>query len=141
MSVRATARWLCVVVALSSPGLWVIGTVRPTFAGHGASTLVLDLEYVKLQFDKGRKFTAVDLRPVEHYRRGHLPGARSLPLTELATRFEEVPTVDLVVLYCDCSPSDAEDAYRFLRGRGYRNLSLMRDGFDAWVTRGYPIER
>jgi rhodanese-related sulfurtransferase len=131
-----------VLLALSVFGLWIGAIAAPVGAEHGSrNVLLLPADYVKLQFDKGRTFTAVDLRSVEDYRQGHLPGARSLPLSELATRFEEVPTVDLVVLYCDCSPSDAEDAYRFLRGRGYRNLSLLRDGFDAWVKRGYPIER
>ena len=110
-------------------------------AGHGNRTLVLDVAYVKAQFDKGRKFTTVDLRPAEEYRKGHLPGARSIPGSELASRFEEVPRVDLVVLYCDCPISEAERAYLFLRGQSYRNLSVMAEGFDGWVSRGYPVER
>jgi rhodanese-related sulfurtransferase len=84
---------------------------------------------------------SVDLRPVEEYRKGHLPAARSIPRDELATRFEEIPKVDLVVLYCECSMKDAEDVYRFLRGHSYRNLSVMAEGFKAWVERGYPVER
>ena len=120
-----------------------VSVIPPTVgADHGRrNVLSLPVEYVKLQLDKGRRFATVDLRPVEDYRKGHLPGARSLPLGELRARFEEVPTIDLVVLYCECPPSDAESAYRFLREHGYRNLSVMREGFDAWVKRGYPIER
>ncbi len=127
--------------------LWVlavsVGAIAPSVgADHGRrNVLSLPVEYVKLQLDKGRRFATVDLRPVEDYRKGHLPGARSLPLSELATRFEEIPTVDLVVLYCECPTSEAENAYRFLREHGYRNLGVMRDGFDVWVKRGYPVER
>lgn len=101
---------------------------------------MLAVEYVKAQFDRGRKFATIDLRPIQDYQKGHLPGAHSLPLGELSRRFGEVPTEDLVVLYCDCSASDADDAYQFLRERGYRNLSLMREGFSGWLIRGYPIE-
>jgi len=122
-----------ILVATSWPFLAV--------AGHGNATLVLDVAYVKAQFDRGRKFTVIDLRPVAEYRNGHLPGARSLPRSELATRFEEIPKVDLVVLYCACPLRDAEDVYRFLRGHSYRNLGVMGEGFDAWADRGYPIER
>lgn len=126
------AAWLAAVTAWSP-------SLAP--AGHGNATLVLDVAYVKAQFDKGRKFTSVDLRPVEEYRKGHLPAARSIPRGELETRFEEIPKVDLVVLYCECPLRDAEDVYRFLRGHSYRNLSVMAEGFDAWVERGYPVER
>jgi rhodanese-related sulfurtransferase len=110
-------------------------------AGHGDRTLVLDVPYVKAQFDSGRRFTTIDLRPVEDYRKGHLPGARSIPQGELATRFGEVPRVDLVVLYCECPITKVEDAYRFLRAQSYRNLSVMAEGFEGWASRGYPIER
>lgn len=112
------------------------------YADHGGqSPLVLPLQYVKEQFDKGRKFSTVDLRPFDDYRKGHLPHAYSLPLSELATRFKEIPTEDLVVLYCECPRYIAENAYRALRGYGYRNLSVMAEGFDAWVQKGYPTER
>jgi rhodanese-related sulfurtransferase len=110
-------------------------------AGHGDKTLVLDVAYVKAQFDKGRRFTTVDLRPVEEYRKGHLPGAISIPSGDLAARIADVPRVDLVVLYCDCPLSEVERAYLFLRGHSYRNLSVMADGFDAWLSRGYPVDR
>ena len=128
----AMAAWLAAVAAWSP-------SLAP--AGHGNATLVLDVAYVKAQFDKGRKFTSVDLRPVEAYRKGHLPAARSIPRSELETRFEEIPKVDLVVLYCECPLKDAEDVYRFLRGHSYRNLGLMAEGFNAWAERGYPVER
>jgi rhodanese-related sulfurtransferase len=32
-------------------------------------------------------------------------------------------------------------AYRFLSGEGYRNVSVMEEGFPGWVKRGYPLER
>jgi rhodanese-related sulfurtransferase len=110
-------------------------------AGHGNRTLTLDAAYVKAQFDSGRTFATIDLRPLEQYRRGHLPGARSIPRSELAARFDEIPRVDLVVLYCECPVMEVERAYQFLRGHSYRNLGVMSDGFDEWVKRGYPVER
>jgi rhodanese-related sulfurtransferase len=142
LSVHAVIHSLLFLFLFSSFELWIGATAAPVLAGHGAgAVLILPIEYVKLQFDNGRKVTAVDLRPVEDYQRGHVPGARSLPLNELVARFEEVPKFGLVVLYCECPLGDAEDAYRFLREHGYRNLSVMSEGFDAWVKRGYPIDR
>jgi len=44
--------------------------------------------------------TLVDARPVEEYRAGHLPGARSMPLDELPGRVHEIPRDREVVAYC-----------------------------------------
>lgn len=41
-----------------------------------------------------------DARPKMSYDAGHLPGAISLPLTELETRLSEVPRDRLVIFYC-----------------------------------------
>jgi rhodanese-related sulfurtransferase len=132
-------------LGLGAVALWVVAmTADPTalaHAGHANMKLVLQADYLKAQYDRGRKLTAIDLRSVDDFRRGHLPGARSLPLDELGARFEEVPRADLVVLYCDCPPQDLEKAYRFLQQRQHRNLSILDDGFRAWAERGYPIER
>jgi len=110
-------------------------------AGHGNAVMSLDADYVQAQYAKGRKLTAIDLRSEEEYRRGHLPGARSLPLDQLTSRFAEVPRSDLVVLYCDCARSEVEVAYWFLRGKQYRNLTVLEQGFATWVERGHPVEK
>ena len=44
--------------------------------------------------------TLVDVRPVEEYRAGHLPGAHSIPLAELRVRLGELPRGREVVAYC-----------------------------------------
>ena len=113
----------------------------PADAGHGNVVISLDADYVQAQYAKGRKFTVVDLRSLEEYRQGHLPGAHSLPLDQLTSRFEEVPRKDLVVLYCDCVRSVVDTAYWFLRGKQFRNVSVLDPGYAAWVARGHPIEK
>ena len=133
---RAGRGVLAALALLTSVGWSVVAD-----AGHGASVMALDVDYVQAQYAKGRKLTAIDLRSPEEYGRGHLPGARSLPLEQLTSRFAEVPRSDLVVLYCDCARSEVEVAYWFLRGKQYRNLSVLDQGFAGWVERGHPIEK
>jgi rhodanese-related sulfurtransferase len=127
------ARWVgagAVLLALVSAGQ----------AGHANMLNALDVDYIRAQYDKGRKLTAIDLRSADEFRQGHLPGARSLPMDQLTARFQEVPRQDLVVLYCDCTRSEVEVAYWFLRRQGWRNLSVLEPGFAAWGQRGYPVE-
>ena len=133
------ARWGgAVALALVTAGPWLVSVGH---AGHASMVNALDVDYIRTQYDKGRKLIAIDLRSADEFRQGHLPGARSLPMDELTARFQEVPRQDLVVLYCDCARSEVEVAYWFLRRQGWRNLSVLEPGFTAWGQRGYPVER
>lgn len=130
-------RWLAVAAA------WGILIALPAGAGHetGASYVAFPAEHVKRLLDAGARLIFVDLRPPEEFTRGRLPSARSIPLRELRRRHGEVPRTGHVILYCACSLEEIQAAYRFLRDQGHRNLSIMEDGFPAWVKRGYPVDR
>ena len=130
-------------------GIWLglllwLGFVYPdaSFAGHGVEDTVdnLPAERVKQLMDAGEKLVLIDMRPAKEYQQRRLPGARSLPLAELANRFGEVPKSGRVVLYCDCKPYDVADRAVFLEYRGYRNIFIMPEGYQGWVKRGYPTE-
>jgi len=82
----------------------------------------------------------LDVRPVAEYRAGHLPGAVSIPLDELAGRVAELPAGREVVAYCRgpyCFLS--VDAVRTLRAAG-RSASRLDDGVPEWRTAGLPVE-
>jgi len=59
----------------------------------------------------------------------------------LRRRLAEIPRTGRVILYCACPPLEVQAAYQFLRDQGYRNTSVMEDGFPGWVKLGYPVER
>lgn len=83
----------------------------------------------------------IDLRPLESFAQGRLPGARSVPLAQLRRRYGEIPRAGLVILYCACSSEEMMAAYRFLSGEGFQNVSVLEEGFAGWVKRGYGLER
>lgn len=123
--------------------LWSALTALPAAAGHGGDSTVLTLraEHVRRLIEGGQPLTIVDLRPVDEYRKGHLPRARSVPLSELPRRFQEIPKTELVVLYCACPLGEIQGGYLFLRDQSYRNIIVMEEGFTLWVKKGYPVER
>ncbi len=85
--------------------------------------------------------TILDVRPVEEYRAGHVPGARSIPVAELKKRLAEVPRRREVVAYCRgpyCVM--AIDAVELLRRNGYR-AHRMELGVADWHARGWRIEK
>lgn len=83
--------------------------------------------------------TVIDVRPVEEYRAGHIPGARSIPMTELAARLQEVPKDREVVAYCRgpyCVM--AVEAVDLLRRRGFA-AHRLEQGVADWRARGWWI--
>jgi rhodanese-related sulfurtransferase len=111
-------------------------------AGHGVEDTVdnLPAERIKQLMDAGEKLVFIDMRPAKEFQQNRLPGAKSIPLAELANRVGEVPKSGRVILYCDCKPYDVADRAVFLEYRGYRNIFIMPEGYQGWVKRGYPLE-
>jgi rhodanese-related sulfurtransferase len=90
---------------------------------------------------KSGEVTVLDVRPTEEYQAGHLPGARSIPLSELKTRMRELPRNREIVAYCRgryCVM--AIDAVELLRKAGYR-AQRMEYGVRDWRVRGWRVEK
>lgn len=81
----------------------------------------------------------LDVRPVEEYLAGHIPGAVCIPVAELADRVGELPGETEVVVYCRgeyCAL--AYDAVRLLTDRGRRAIRL-NDGMLEWRLADLPV--
>ncbi len=84
--------------------------------------------------------TVLDVRPAEEYRAGHIPGALSVPLSELKKRIAELPKRREVVAYCRgpyCVM--AIEAVEILRKKGFR-AHRMEQGVVDWRARGWRVE-
>jgi rhodanese-related sulfurtransferase/DNA-binding transcriptional ArsR family regulator len=81
----------------------------------------------------------LDVRPSREYAAGHIPGAVSIPLDELAERLAELPAVEIVAYcrgeYCVLS----YDAVRLLTAHGRRAVRLA-DGMLEWRLADLPVE-
>jgi 3-mercaptopyruvate sulfurtransferase SseA len=49
---------------------------------------------------KGNGTVVVDVRGLDSYKAGHIPGAVSLPLAEIPARWKELPAEKPIVTYC-----------------------------------------
>lgn len=86
------------------------------------------------------RVVVLDVRPATEYRAGHIPGAVSIPVDELAERLDELPAGVEVVAYCRGAWCVfAHDAVRLLAARG-RRASRLVDGMVEWRLDGRPVE-
>jgi rhodanese-related sulfurtransferase len=98
---------------------------------------------LKWRMDRAEPFVLLDVLPEEEYRRGHLPGALSVPegrLAELAP--DLVPDRDVeVILYGEHSESNASRrAAKELEALGYTNVRSYDGGKRDWIDHGLPLE-
>jgi rhodanese-related sulfurtransferase/DNA-binding transcriptional ArsR family regulator len=83
--------------------------------------------------------TVLDVRPREEYAAGHIPGAVSIPLDELADRLAELPDNGQVVAYCRGAYCVlAHDAVRLLAAHG-RPARRLADGMLEWRLADLPV--
>lgn len=82
----------------------------------------------------------LDVRPVSEYEAGHIAGALSLPIDDLAEAADALPEDREIIAYCRgpyCVYAD--DAVRLLHERGYR-VRRLDTGYPEWLRAGLPTE-
>ena len=93
------------------------------------------------RLDDGAKAPFVlDVRTVEEYVAGHVPGAVNIPHDQVAARLAEVPKDRDVVLYCR-SGRRAQLAGQVLAENGYQHLEHLQGDMLAWMEQGRPVDK
>lgn len=91
------------------------------------------------RFESGR-IVVIDVRPAEEFEAGHIAGAISVPMNELASRLAELPRRKEIVAYCRgpyCVQSDA--AVALLGKHGFK-AKRLEFGLPEWRARGLAIQ-
>ena len=89
----------------------------------------------------------VDVRTPAEYRAGHVAGAKSIPLDELAPEKLHNHLGDAGVgnerpLYLTCQAGiRAQQAAERLKHAGIENVYLLEGGTEAWMKTGLPIQQ
>jgi phage shock protein E len=113
-----------------------------------AVTGVLDLNTLPPSVDvqtvaslKDREDVLVlDVRELNEYEAGHIPGVTLIPMGEVANRLNEIPTDQTVIVTCRTGNRSGQVA-DFLRQNGYTNIHNMAGGIVEWEAAGLPVEQ
>lgn len=82
----------------------------------------------------------LDVRPRDEFQAGHLPNAVNIPVDELDSSLQKLPTGAKIIAYCRASYCLLSDmAALLLKDHGY-DVEVFQDGFPEWRIQGLPYE-
>lgn len=82
----------------------------------------------------------LDVRPEPEFQSGHIAGAVSVPVKELAARLKDLPNDRQVVAYCRGPYCVfANEAVQMLRREGIP-AARLDEGYPEWAAAGLPVE-
>jgi len=80
----------------------------------------------------------VDVRNEDEWARGHIPGAKLIPLPTLHTRLNEIPRDRAVILHCQRGSRSAVAAAT-LDAFGFDDVHELSGGMSAWEAAGHSV--
>ncbi len=84
----------------------------------------------------------LDVRtPKEWDETGVIPGAVTIPLTELEQHLAELPPLNKPILVYCAAGARGQYALTYLKTLGYKNVKNLKGGFTAWAKAGLPVEK
>ena len=78
----------------------------------------------------------LDVRQPEEWNEVHIPGATLIPLGELASRVNEVPADQEIVVVCR-SGNRSKQGRDILLSAGFENVTSMAGGVNQWSAAGF----
>lgn len=117
-----------------------LGDLVRAYVGDRADLNMITRDQLRRRLRQG-DVVVLDVRPQPEYDAGHIPGALSLPVSDLKSRLREVPQGSEIVAYCRgpyCLYAD--EAVQMLTAEG-RRAARLEEGFPEWKAEGLPIEQ
>ena len=125
-----------IVIALVSGGMLIWPLLRRGTGGPWVNTLEAT------QLINRSDALVIDLRAAEDYARGHVLGAKNIPLADLERRAAELDKhkAKPLILHCD-SGNRSGGAVAALRAKGFGSVHNLAGGYAAWQQAGLPVEK
>ena len=105
-----------------------------------ATIHTFSVQQLKACLEKETPFI-LDVRDVNNYRSvGHIRGAHHIYVGELPHHLEEIPKNEPLVVCCDAGYKGSLAA-SLLAKEGFRDITNVLGGIQAWTRAGFPIEK
>ncbi len=106
-----------------------LGQEEATVSTNGIKEITA--KELKSLMDRKEKFTLLDVREPHEFQIAKIPGAKLIPLGDVAQRANELDTADDIVVQCRSGARSA-NAIRVLQKMGFKRLRNLKGGILAW---------
>ncbi len=124
-------KMISVMASIALVFLIIIFIVRIRRYVRASSVLQVSLADVEVACQPNSRIMILDVRTRAEYDEGHLPGAISLSLYELAEKINQVPRDRPVYVICKSGKRSLQ-AVKFLMSQGYRQVFHVSQGMEHW---------
>lgn len=125
-----------VLVALVSGGMLLWPFLRRGTGGPWVNTLEAT------QLINRSDALVIDLRAPDEYAKGHILGARNIPLADLERRRGELEKHKAKPVIVHCGHGNSSGAgVALLRKNGFASVHNLAGGYAAWQAAGLPIQK
>ena len=100
----------------------------------GVQTLYSDEVQSFIREHSEGEYVLLDVRQPGEYAQAHLPGARLIPLPQLADSLEELDAAKPIIVYCAVG-GRSRMATLLLTNQGFRDVFHLQGGIQAWEDR------
>ncbi len=109
-------------------------------AGFSSSKVEqIQVDELKRRIQEMSDLQVIDVRRAGEYSDGHVPGARSSPLSELKKHVAEFDATRPVAVIC-AGGYRSSAATSILQADGFETLYNVTGGTGAWIKAGFPVE-
>lgn len=125
------------VVIVVVAGLLLLQS-RSSTSPANAIQAITPSQYQSQFLNVSTRHLLLDVRTPEEFSTGHIAGAVNIAVETLASRLNDIPRNQPIVVYCH-SGNRSKQAAQILADAGYSDIQNL-GGINAWVEQGFPIE-
>jgi rhodanese-related sulfurtransferase len=128
--------WILITIAFVSGAMLIWPMVRRSAGGPSITTLQAT------QMINREDAVVIDLRDAPSFAKGHILGARNVPLADLGRRASELDKLKAkpIIVHCE-NGNRSGSAAASLRQHGFSKVHTLAGGYAAWQQAGLPVQK
>ncbi len=114
---------------------------------HDSDSLSISFQLFNEKFKNNQNLQILDVRTLDEYKSGYIPGALVLPVQDLESS-KDVSNIlsnfnknEEVYIYCTAGGPRSQRATQILRTLGFKKAYFIEGGIAKWIVSGNPITK
>lgn len=114
---------------------------------HDEASASINFQSFQQKFKSNQDLQILDVRTLEEYKSGYIPGALVLPVQDLDSSkdvsdiLSKLNKNEEVYVYCSAGGPRSQRATQILRALGFKKAYFIEGGIAKWIVSGNPVTK